>query len=178
MRTDDIVRQRFAKVFRGYDVQEVDLFLDDVIREMDRLEQERNSLLIRLEALLQELDRCDKLLHDYQAKEKALAEAERAEPVDAEAVEIVVQPEELTELQEEVPAVKPAEEEIEETIEEATAEQKAEEALEEAVKEAVKEAVGEAVEEAVEEKPIEKSEEEAVEEAAAQPPSGDTPHEA
>ena len=59
MRADDIVRQRFTKVFRGYDVQEVDLFLDEVIRSMDTLEKERNQLLARLESLLRELERCE-----------------------------------------------------------------------------------------------------------------------
>ncbi|MDL2217078.1 DivIVA domain-containing protein [Christensenellaceae bacterium OttesenSCG-928-M15] len=70
MRADDIVRQRFTKVFRGYDVQEVDLFLDDVIETFDRMEDERNGLLARLERLMQELERCDGIIHEYEEKEK------------------------------------------------------------------------------------------------------------
>lgn len=62
MRPDDIVKQRFTKVFRGYDVQEVDIFLDEVIRTLETMEKERNLLLSRLEALLNELDRYDALL--------------------------------------------------------------------------------------------------------------------
>lgn len=62
MHADDIVRQRFTKVFRGYDVQEVDIFLDEVIRTIDELEKERNVLLSRVEALLNELDRYDVVL--------------------------------------------------------------------------------------------------------------------
>lgn len=62
MHADDIVRQRFTKVFRGYDVQEVDIFLDEVIRTLDELERDRNVLLSRVEALLNELDRYDALL--------------------------------------------------------------------------------------------------------------------
>ncbi len=62
MRSDDIVKARFTKVFRGYDVQEVDLFLDEVIRTLDEMEQERNLLLSRMEALLAQLDEYDALL--------------------------------------------------------------------------------------------------------------------
>ena len=72
MRADDIVRQRFTKVFRGYDVQEVDLFLDEVIRSMDTLEKERNQLLARLEMLLRELDRAEQALA---ARQESTAEA-------------------------------------------------------------------------------------------------------
>jgi DivIVA domain-containing protein len=62
VRSDDIVKARFTKVFRGYDVQEVDLFLDEVIRTLDEMEQERNLLLSRMEALLAQLDEYDALL--------------------------------------------------------------------------------------------------------------------
>lgn len=62
MRSDDIVKARFTKVFRGYDVQEVDLFLDEVIRTLDEMERERNMLLSRMEALLAQLDEYDALL--------------------------------------------------------------------------------------------------------------------
>ncbi|MDL2234902.1 DivIVA domain-containing protein [Christensenellaceae bacterium OttesenSCG-928-L17] len=77
MRADDIVCQRFTKVFRGYDVQEVDLFLDEVIRSMDTLEKERNQLLARVEALLYELSQCDRTI--ALLKEKARAEAQGEE---------------------------------------------------------------------------------------------------
>ncbi len=71
MRADDIVRQRFTKVFRGYDIQEVDLFLeDDVIYALDDLEKERNRLLSRLSSLIEELERCDQIIHTYEEKEK------------------------------------------------------------------------------------------------------------
>lgn len=62
MRSDDIVKARFTKVFRGYDVQEVDLFLDEVIRTLDEMEQERNLLLSRMDALLTQLDEYDAML--------------------------------------------------------------------------------------------------------------------
>jgi cell division initiation protein len=61
MRSDDIVKARFSKAFRGYDVQEVDLFLDEIIRTLDELEQERNILLTRIDALLTQLEEYDAL---------------------------------------------------------------------------------------------------------------------
>ena len=67
MLADDIVKQRFTKVFRGYDVQEVDLFLDEVIQTMDELEKERDMLLSRIEALLAELDSYDAILQGKHA---------------------------------------------------------------------------------------------------------------
>ena len=54
--SEDIVEKNFTKVFRGYDVQEVDLFLDDVIRTLEEHERERDLLLSRVEALLERLE--------------------------------------------------------------------------------------------------------------------------
>jgi len=66
MRADDIVNARFTKVFRGYDVQEVDQFLDEVIKAMDALEEERDTLLARMEALLGQLEQADQLIKKLQ----------------------------------------------------------------------------------------------------------------
>lgn len=56
MHGDDIVKQHFTRTFRGYDVQEVDLFLDEVIRELDRRDRERDELLASMERLLAALE--------------------------------------------------------------------------------------------------------------------------
>ncbi|HWR22816.1 MAG TPA: DivIVA domain-containing protein [Feifaniaceae bacterium] len=74
LRADDIVNARFTKVFRGYDIQEVDLFLDEVIDTLDGLEEERDTLLSRLEALLEELERCDALLELHNIRRPELEE--------------------------------------------------------------------------------------------------------
>ena len=74
LRADDIVNARFTKVFRGYDIQEVDLFLDEVIDTLDEMEEERDTLLARLEALLEELERCDALLELHNIKRPELEE--------------------------------------------------------------------------------------------------------
>ncbi len=80
MRADDIVRQRFTKVFRGYDIQEVDLFLDDVIVALDDLERERNRLLSRMSSLIEELERCDQIIYAYEEQE---TQRKMALPIDA-----------------------------------------------------------------------------------------------
>jgi len=56
MHGGDIVKQHFTRAFRGYDVQEVDLFLDEVIRELDRRDRERDELLTSIERLLAALE--------------------------------------------------------------------------------------------------------------------------
>ena len=71
MRSDDIVKARFTKVFRGYDVQEVDLFLDEVICTLDEMDRERNLLLSRMEALLAQLDEYDALLQSGNAEKSS-----------------------------------------------------------------------------------------------------------
>lgn len=68
--SDDIVTKAFTKVFRGYDVQEVDLFLDEVIRTLEEHEQQRDVLLSRIEGLLKELDRQDAIIAEQAAKEE------------------------------------------------------------------------------------------------------------
>ncbi len=57
--SDEIIKKNFTKSLRGYDVQEVDVLLDDVIIALDEHVHERNRLLSRIEALLIELDRID-----------------------------------------------------------------------------------------------------------------------
>lgn len=57
MQSKEIVQKQFTKVFRGYDIQEVDLFLDEVIRSMEQYETEKQALLGRIERLLRELER-------------------------------------------------------------------------------------------------------------------------
>lgn len=59
MKADDVIKQRFTKVFRGYDVEEVDLFLDEVIRTIEAFEIERDNLLAQIEALSNKISHMD-----------------------------------------------------------------------------------------------------------------------
>lgn len=57
MHPDEIVTKQFNRAFRGYDIQEVDLFLDEIICEFEQFDMERkkNGLVSRVEELIAEL---------------------------------------------------------------------------------------------------------------------------
>ncbi|HOF94678.1 MAG TPA: DivIVA domain-containing protein [Clostridia bacterium] len=59
MKADDVIKQKFTKVFRGYDVEEVDLFLDEVIRTIETFESERDNLLAQIEVLSNKISHMD-----------------------------------------------------------------------------------------------------------------------
>ena len=40
MQIQEIVNRKFSRAFQGYDIGEVDAFLDEIIRDMERMEQE------------------------------------------------------------------------------------------------------------------------------------------
>lgn len=56
MDKDTIINKHFQRAFLGYDVEEVDAFLDEVIRDMDRREQELGVARLRIKILLEELE--------------------------------------------------------------------------------------------------------------------------
>lgn len=64
MNADDIINKRFSKVFSGYDMEEVDVFLDEIVVEFEKVKHDREMMVLRIEALL------DKLL-ELENKEKA-----------------------------------------------------------------------------------------------------------
>ncbi len=39
MTRDEIIHKKFSRAFRGYDPAEVDAFLDEIVRELEKLEQ-------------------------------------------------------------------------------------------------------------------------------------------
>lgn len=49
MNRDDVIKKNFPHSFFGYDAIEVDMFLDEVIREFDRLHNEIDVLTFRLQ---------------------------------------------------------------------------------------------------------------------------------
>ena len=56
MQREDIFNQKFKRSFYGYDGQEVDAFLDEIIAELARREEEQALMVRRVEALLERLD--------------------------------------------------------------------------------------------------------------------------
>ena len=61
MQIDDIIKKEFSKSFMGYDIHEVDLFLDQVIDQIEKYEAERHEMLTAMEFLLKEFEQMEKV---------------------------------------------------------------------------------------------------------------------
>ncbi len=57
MRLEDIVNKVFARSFLGYDMEQVDLFLDEIIERFEQYEAEKKEMLLAMEYLLNKLER-------------------------------------------------------------------------------------------------------------------------
>ena len=55
MRVEDIVNKVFARSFMGYDIEQVDLFLDEIIERFEQYESEKKEMLLAMEYLLNKL---------------------------------------------------------------------------------------------------------------------------
>ena len=76
MNRDVIINKTFTRAFLGYDAGEVDSFLDEVIREFDRIKQELDVARLRNKMLLEELER----FHESAAEQKRQRPSLRANP--------------------------------------------------------------------------------------------------
>ena len=72
MNRNDIIKRKFSHAFFGYDVEDVDLFLDEVIRELDRIHNELDIETLKAEAARQ---REEKLRYRMEIMNKLLADA-------------------------------------------------------------------------------------------------------
>lgn len=99
MNRDVIINKTFTRAFLGYDAGEVDSFLDEVIREFDRIKQELDVARLRNKMLLEELER----FHESAAEQKreqtenaanaqAAPEQEQTAATKAEAAEPATEP--------------------------------------------------------------------------------------
>ncbi len=61
MRTDEIVNKVFTRSFMGYDIEQVDVFLDEVIETLERYEAEKREMLSAMEYLMKKLERGQKI---------------------------------------------------------------------------------------------------------------------
>lgn len=59
MNKNDIIKRKFSHAFFGYDVTDVDLFLDEVIREFDRLNNELEIERSKTDAALKREDKLE-----------------------------------------------------------------------------------------------------------------------
>ncbi len=57
MRTEDIVEKVFTRAFMGYDIEQVDVFLDEIIEALERYEAEKQEMLTAMEYLMKKLER-------------------------------------------------------------------------------------------------------------------------
>lgn len=56
MKREDVISKHFNRAFMGYDMLEVDAFLDDVIRDIEHLEDALADAQLRAKVLADELD--------------------------------------------------------------------------------------------------------------------------
>jgi DivIVA domain-containing protein len=61
MRTDEIVNHVFSRSFMGYDIEQVDVFLDEVIETLERYETEKREMLAAMEYLMKKLEHGQKI---------------------------------------------------------------------------------------------------------------------
>ena len=59
---EDIIQKRFSRSVLGYDIGEVDLFLDAVIEQFEAYERERADLMRAMDSLLKELEQFDAVM--------------------------------------------------------------------------------------------------------------------
>lgn len=102
MNRNDIIKRKFSHSFFGYDVEDVDLFLDEVIRELDRIHNELDIEQLKAEAARQREEKLrgrmtalERLLRD--AGMEADIEALLAEEAPDEPEDTLPDPEELDE---------------------------------------------------------------------------------
>ena len=55
MKITDIANRKFSRAFQGYNISEVDAFLDEIALEMERREQDMKMLELRNEMLIERL---------------------------------------------------------------------------------------------------------------------------
>jgi len=56
MRIDEIVNHVFARSFMGYDIEQVDFFLDEIIETLERYEAEKREMLAAMEYLMKQVE--------------------------------------------------------------------------------------------------------------------------
>ena len=56
MKKEDILNKKFRRAFRGYDMQEVDAFLDEIIADSQKQQAEHDLMIQRIKALLGKID--------------------------------------------------------------------------------------------------------------------------
>ncbi len=83
MNRQDIIKRKFSHSFFGYDVEDVDLFLDEIIREFDRIHNELDIAELKAEGARQREEKMRRRAEAYAARLCELGIApEELEPAD------------------------------------------------------------------------------------------------
>lgn len=61
MRIDEIVSKVFTRSFMGYDIEQVDVFLDEIIETLERYEADKREMLSAMEYLMKKLEHGQKV---------------------------------------------------------------------------------------------------------------------
>ncbi len=105
----DIHNKEFSRSFRGYDEDENDTLLDEVVNDFELLIKERNELRAQVDLLQEELDGLQNgVVKAAPAPEKEKAAEKPAEPEKPKAPEKPAEPEKVKETEPETPFVKTA----------------------------------------------------------------------
>lgn len=80
MNRDVIINKTFTRAFLGYDAGEVDSFLDEVIREFDRIKQELDVARLRNKMLLEELSASTKAPRSKSANRRKARQTPKPSP--------------------------------------------------------------------------------------------------
>lgn len=88
IKAEEIINKQFSRAFWGYDIGEVDEFLDDIVRSNERAEQELEIAQLRIKMLLEELQHYTGKQEDAKTEPEAAenAETENTEAASAETV--------------------------------------------------------------------------------------------
>lgn len=71
VKAENIANREFRRVLYGYDREEVDLYLDEIVLQLRQMEQERKEMVATIEYLVSELTGANKPEH---LRESALSE--------------------------------------------------------------------------------------------------------
>ena len=84
IKAEEIINKQFSRAFWGYDIGEVDTFLDEIVRANERAEQELEIAQLRIRMLLEELEHYTGKREDAKEATGQKAETTAPKPVETD----------------------------------------------------------------------------------------------
>lgn len=84
IKAEEIINKQFSRAFWGYDIGEVDTFLDEIVRANERAEQELEIAQLRIRMLLEELEHYTGKREDAKEATGQKAETTASKPVETD----------------------------------------------------------------------------------------------